>query len=75
MYSQIAANKRNTVLILAGFVGFIGFIGALFAAVYGDNSIFIFTLVSAIIYASIMVFLSSSMAMAMTGAHPIAKKD
>ena len=75
MYSQIAANKRNTVLILAGFVGFIGFIGALFAAVYGDSSIFIFTLVSAIIYASIMVFLSSSMAMAMTGAHPIAKKD
>ena len=57
MYSQIAANKRNTVLILAGFVGFIGFIGALFAAVYGDNSIFIFTLVSAIIYESIMVLL------------------
>ena len=75
MYSQIAANKRNTVLILAGFVGFIGFIGALFAAVYGDSSIFILTLISAIIYASIMVFLSSSMAMVMTGAHPIAKKD
>ena len=75
MYSQIAANKRNTVLILAGFVGFVGFIGALFAVVYGDSSIFIFTLVSAIIYASIMVFLSSSMAMAMTGARPIAKKD
>ena len=75
MYSQIAANKRNTVLILAGFVGFVGFIGALFAAVYGDSSIFILTLISAIIYASIMVFLSSSMAMAMTGARPIAKKD
>ena len=75
MYKQIAANKRNTVLIMLGFVLVIAGLGALFAYLFEDVWIGVWVLVSATIYAGIQYFLSSSLAVAMTGAKEIHKKD
>lgn len=75
MYKQIAANKRNTWIILFGFILIIAGIGCAFAYVYGDWGIAIWVLVASTIYAVIQYFLSASLATAMTGAHEIQKKD
>lgn len=75
MYKQIATNKRNTVLIILGFVLFIGAIGAVFAYFLDDWWITAWILGVAIIYAVVQYFLASSLAVAMTGAKEIHKKD
>ena len=75
MYKQIAANKRNTVLIMLGFVLVIAGLGALFAYLFEDVWIGVWVLVVATIYATVQYFLSSSLAVAMTGAKEIHKKD
>lgn len=77
MYNAISANKRNTVIIMAVFVGIIGAIGWLVStAVYGgDPSITYGVLVTALIYAVIQYFLASKLALAMTGAKEIQKRD
>jgi len=75
MYSAIAANKRNTVLIMAVFVGIITAIGYVVSLYYGNTSITLWVLIGAAIYALIQYFAASKLAVAMTGAHEIAKKD
>ena len=75
MYKQIAANKRNTVLIILGFVLVIAGLGALFAYLFEDVWIGVWVLVVATIYATVQYFLSASLAVAMTGAKEIHKKD
>ena len=75
MYKQIAENKRKTVLIMAGFVVMIGLIAAAFAFFYNDPMIAVWTVVISLIYAVVQYFLASSLAVAMTGAHQITKKE
>ncbi|MBQ2660032.1 M48 family metalloprotease [Candidatus Saccharibacteria bacterium] len=75
MYKHIAANKRNTILIIAGFIAFIGFIGCVFAYAYNNIYLAIWVFLLASLYAVIQYFLASSLAMAMTGAKEIEKKD
>lgn len=75
MYKQIAANKRNTVLIMAIFVILIGAIGCGFAWAYQDWSVATTVLVVATIYAIFQYFFASSLAVMMTGAKPISKSD
>ncbi len=75
MYKQIAANKRNTVLIMLFFVAFIAAIGWLFAYFMHDWGIAIWVLIIAIIYAAVQYFLSAQLAVMMTGAKQIKKKD
>lgn len=75
MYKQIAENKRRTVYIIIGFVILIGVIAGVFAYFYNDPWIAVWTTVAAIVYAVIQYFLSSKLAMAMTGAREIEKKD
>ena len=75
MYKQIAANKRNTVLIVLFFIALIGAIGGIFAFIYKDWWVEVWILVVAIIYAVIQYFAASSIAVAMTGAKQIEKKD
>lgn len=75
MYKQIAANKRNTVLIILGFIIIIGAIGGVFAYYFQDWTIFAWVFTIAIIYTVMQYFLSSSLAVAMTGARQISKKD
>ena len=75
MYKQIAANKRNTVLIMIGFIILVGVVGVAVAYFVGDWWVSVWVLIVAIIYALLQYFLSSSLAVAMTGAHEIRKKD
>ncbi len=75
MYKQIAENKRKTVYIIIGFVLMIGAIAGIFAWAYNDVWIAVWTIVAAIIYAIIQYYASSSVAMAMTGAKEITKKE
>lgn len=77
MYSAIEANKRKTVLIMALFVLVIGGLGWLASEMFGGGSpsITIGVLIGGLIYVIISYFTGSKMAMAETGAHPIAKRD
>ena len=75
MYKQIAANKRNTILIMLFFIVLIGAIGGIFAYVFKDWFIELWILIVAIIYAVLQYFFASSIAVAMTGAKQIEKKD
>jgi heat shock protein HtpX len=75
MYSAIAANKRNTVIIMAVFVGLVGAVGWAISYVNGDRSIAYWVIGVALIYALIQYFLASKLAVAMTGAREIEKRD
>lgn len=75
MYKQIAQNKRRTVFIMIGFVLLIGLIAAAFAVWFQDPWIAVWTIVVSIVYAVIQYFAAGSLAVMMTGAEPIAKKD
>ena len=75
MYKNIAANKRNTVFIMIGFVLFVAAIGALFAYAYDDWMIAAWVMGAATVYATIQYFAASRIAVAMTGAKKIEKKD
>lgn len=75
MYKQIAENKRKTVLIITGFVVMIGAIAGIFAWVYQDPWIAVWTVVVALIYALIQYFAAGQMAVMMTGAQQITKKE
>lgn len=75
MYSAIAANKRNTILIMAVFVGLVGAIGWAFGYVQGDVSIAYGVVIVAAIYAIIQYFLAAKLAVMTTGAKEIEKRD
>ncbi len=75
MYKAIAQNKRRTVLIIIGFIILVGVIAGLFAWFYNDPMIAVWVIIVAIVYAVFQYYASSSIAMAMTGAREITKKD
>lgn len=77
MYKAIAANKRNTVIIMAVFVGLVGAIGWAISYIYGngDQSIALWVVGIALVYALVQYFAASKLAVAMTGAHEIEKRD
>ena len=75
MYKAIAANKRNTLLIMAVFVGIISAIGYAVSYFYGNTSITYWVIGGAAVYALIQYFAASALAVAMTGAQEIQKSD
>ena len=75
MYKAIAANKRNTVMIMTVFVGFVGAIGWLVGAINGQSSIGIGVLVVAGVYALIQYVIADKLALVTTGAREITKAD
>jgi heat shock protein HtpX len=75
MYSAIAANKRNTVIIIAVFLLIIGGIGVIVAWLLHSWSIAIVVFVIAAAYAVFQYFLASAQALAISGAQPIQKSD
>jgi len=75
MYKAIAANKRNTVFIMAIFIAIISAIGWLASVYAGNTSITYIVIAGAIIYALIQYFIASKLALAVTGAKEIEKRD
>lgn len=75
MYKAIAANKRNTVIIMAVFLLLITGLGYVFSKVYGSTGIFWGTLIGASAYALIQYFAAAKLALAVNGAHEIQKRD
>ncbi|MCS5719013.1 M48 family metallopeptidase [Herbiconiux sp. CPCC 205763] len=75
MYSAIAKNKRNTVIIIALFLLIIAGLGYLASVIYGNLSIVVITVVVSLGYALIQYFAASGQALAMSGAREIQKRD
>ncbi len=75
MYSEIASNKRKTVIIMAVFILFVGLIGWIFGMFSGRPAITPFVLIAAGIYALISYYSGSKLALAVSGAKEIAKQD
>lgn len=75
MYKAIAANKRNTVLIMAVFIGLVAGIGYVISTLYGNPSITLWVLVGVTIYALIQYFAAAKLATAISGAKEIEKRD
>lgn len=75
MYSAIAKNKRNTVLIIILFLVIIGGLGAVAAWLANDWVIAVVTLVIAAAYATFQYFMATRQTLALSGAHQIQKSD
>lgn len=75
MYQAIAANKRNTILIMALFVGLITVIGWVISYFYGDTNLTYWVLAGATLYAFIQYFAAGALAVGMTGAQEIQKSN
>lgn len=76
MYSQIAANKRKTVIIMLFFVAVISALAYFFSLYFGGNrAIFIGGLIGSAIYALFTYFAGSRMSLAVNGAKEIKKED
>ena len=75
MYKEIAANKRKTAYIIAGFVVFITAISAVFAYFFNDWSIMLWSIIAAAGYTLLQYFISGSTAVAMAGAKQVTKKE
>jgi len=75
LYSAIAANKRNTVIIVTLFVALIGGLAWLWGQASGDGSSAILIILFAAGYALFQYYAASSIALSMSGAHQIQKRD
>lgn len=76
MYKSIAANKRNTVIIMALFVGIVAAIGWVVTYLMGgSSSTTLWIIGGALVYTIIQYFMASRLALAMSGAHKIEKSD
>ncbi len=75
MYNAIAANKRNTILIMVVFVALISALGFVVSYFFGNTSITLWVMAGALIYALIQYFAAGKLAVAMTGAQEIQKSD
>lgn len=75
MYSAIAANKRNTVLIMFVFVFVIAGLGWGISLYYGEPTLLYYISVGALVYAIIQYYIANKLALAVTGAKAIEKRD
>ncbi|MEY4425458.1 MAG: hypothetical protein RJB56_1085 [Actinomycetota bacterium] len=75
MYSAIAANKRNTIFIILGFVLLLGGLAYWWGEASGNGSSAFFIIGFVLVYALFQYFVAGAMAVAMSGAVPIEKAD
>jgi len=75
MYGIIAANKRKTVVLMVVFILLVGAVSYAFSLYFGNDSIVVYALSFSIIYSLVSYFASAKIALGMSGAKPIAKRD
>lgn len=75
MYSQIASNKRKSILLAAVFVVLVSLLGYVYSLAFNRPGAFIFVAVFAIVYALVSYHFSAQLALSVAGAKPIAKSD
>lgn len=75
MYKAIAANKRNTVIIMAVFLLIIGGLGWLASMIYENPTILYIVLGVSLVYTLFQYFAASKIALSVNGAREIEKKD
>ncbi|HVQ44617.1 MAG TPA: zinc metalloprotease HtpX [Candidatus Saccharimonadia bacterium] len=75
MYTQIASNKRRSLLLILGFIVFVGGLDWLFSRLLHQPAAFIPILIVAVIYAGVSYFFSAQIALSMSGAREVQKKD
>ena len=75
MYSQVAANKRKTVLLIAIFLLIVGGLGWVISRAEGTPSLFIAVGSFALVYGLISYYGSAKIALALSGARPVSKKE
>jgi heat shock protein HtpX len=75
MYSAIAANKRNTILIVGLFIGLVAGGSLWWGYSTGNGSSALMIIGFAAVYTVFQYYISTSLAVAMSGAVPIQKSD
>ncbi len=75
MYSAIAANKRNTVIIIGFFIALLAGISLWWGYTTGNGSSALMIVGFVLIYTIFQYYAASSLAVAMSGAHEIQKSD
>ncbi len=75
MYTEIAANKRKTFLLLAIFVAFISTLGYLFGIGSGSPTLFYWVGIGSLIYSIVTYWFSDKIALGMSRAKPITKAE
>lgn len=75
MYSAIAANKRNTIIIIALFVSLLGGISLWWGYASGNGSSAIMVIGFVLIYTIFQYYLAGKLAIGLTGAVEIQKED
>ena len=75
MYSEISANKRKTFFLIVFFIAIMGGFGWIIAQIQGNPALFIGIAVFAVVYAWIGYYNSDKIALALSGAKRVNKKD
>lgn len=75
MYQQIDANKRKTILLMAGFVVFISLFGLILSRALGRPGLAIGLALFALVYALISYYASAAIALAINRAQPVEKSQ
>lgn len=75
MYTQIAANKRKSILLIALFVVILGMLGWIASNMYGNPGFVYLAFIVGGVYALIQYFAAAKLAIAINGARQIAMRD
>lgn len=75
MYSQVAANKRKTIYLILIFLALIGGLGWLIGESQQSPALFIGIAVFALVYAIVGYFASAKIALKLSSAKPVSKKQ
>ncbi|HSH17922.1 MAG TPA: M48 family metalloprotease [Candidatus Saccharimonadales bacterium] len=75
MYSEIARNKTRSWVIILAFIAFVGTLGWFFGQYAGSWALTFGVLIGASVYALVMYFAGSRVALAVNGAREIQKRD